>query len=91
MIATVKAPNTPNTEKEQYNNINFRFVHGLAIPYIEIHIPDKKRLKALTVSPRIGLNSNDVDTIESVRTCLKYLGYTHKIDILCSEIPLRYY
>lgn len=91
MITTVRNLECFGTKEKQCGNVNFRLAHGFAIPYIEIHIPNKEILEAITLSPRIGLNSNDEDTIESVRSYLNYLGYTHDIEILCSEIPLRYY
>lgn len=91
MITTVRNLDCVGIKEKQCNNVKFRLAHGFAIPYIEIHIPNKEILKAITLSPRIGLSSNDEDTIESVRSYLNYLGYTHDIEILCSEIPLRYY
>ena len=91
LVICIKSLDNPGVDINQREEIRHRFVHGLVIPYIEVRIPNKKILKAVTISPQIGLNSEEKLLIESVKEYLKYLGYTHEIDIRCSEIPLRYY
>lgn len=91
IIATVRDSDQIYIDGKRRDDIKFRLSHGLAIPYFELLIPDKKVLKAVSISPRIGLNSSNEEAIQSMRNYLHHLGYEHDIRILCSEIPLRYY
>ena len=91
LSATVKESNRIYIDEKRRDDIKFRLSHGLAIPYFELYIPKKEVLKAISISPKIGLNTDDKAAIDSMRSYLLHLGYNHKIDIRCSEIPLRYY
>ena len=89
--ATVKESDRIYIDEKRRDDIKFRLSHGLAIPYFELYIPKKEVLKAISISPKIGLNTDDKAAIDSMQLYLRHLGYNHKIDIRCSEIPLRYY
>lgn len=91
MMATVRSSSRVLIDGKRRDDIKYRLSHGLAIPYFELCIPNKKVLKAVSISPKIGLNSSDDAAIDSMRTYLCHLGYEHDIEIHCSEIPLRYY
>lgn len=91
IIVTVKDSDELYIDGQRRDDIKFRLSHGLSIPYFELLIPDKKALKAVSISPRIGLNSSDEIAEESMRAYLRHLGYEHNINIRCSQIPLRYY
>lgn len=90
MLATVKSSESYIGDQHR-DDIKFRLSHGLAIPYFELLIPHKQALKAVSISPMVGLNSDTDFVKESMRTYLNNLGYTHDIEIRFSEIPLRYY
>lgn len=91
LIATVRHSDDFHIDGKRRDDIKFRMSHGLVIPYFELLIPNKKVLKAVSISPRIGLNSSDEFAEESMRVYLQHLGYEHDINICCSQIPLRYY
>ncbi len=91
IMITVKESKEIYINGKRRNDIKFRLSHGLVIPYFELYIPQKNILKEISISPKIGLNSDDKSSIESMRFYLKHLGYVHDINIRCSEIPLRYY
>lgn len=91
IMVTVKDSDELYIDGQKRDDIKFRLSHGLAIPYFELLIPNKKVLKAVSISPRIGLNSSDDMAKESMRAYLQHLGYEHNINIRCSQIPLRYY
>ena len=91
MMATVRMSDKTDIDGKKRDDIRFRLSHGLVIPYFELHIPQKPALKAISISPRIGVNADNTAAIESMKLYLKTLGYIHDIDIRCSEIPLRYY
>lgn len=78
-------------ETDSMEALKYRFGYGLTIPYIEVIISDKTLLKAVSVSPQIGLNTDNGLLVEELRKYLSRLGYKHYVDLLCSEIPLRYY
>ena len=90
MISTVKSSDS-YIDNQHRDDIKFRLSHGLTIPYFELIIPHKQALKSVSISPMIGLNSDTDFVIESMSVYLHNLGYTHDIEIRCSEIPLRYY
>ena len=75
---------------DRFDFVKYRFDHGLVIPYFEIVI-NKEALSAISVSPQIGLSSDSELIKSSIENYLKKQGYTSKININCSEIPLRYY
>lgn len=88
MIVTLRSPDDPNVNKTECDDIRYREAHGLKIPYVEICIPKKEYLKTVVLSPTFKSNKNEEERIEEVRDYLKKMGYTHDIDIRCSEIPL---
>ena len=75
---------------DRFDFVKYRFDHGLVIPYFEMII-NKEALNAISVSPQIGLSSDSELIKDSIKNYLKKQGYTSKIIVNCSEIPLRYY
>lgn len=90
MLATVKDSGKSFIDGKKRDDIKYRFNYGLAIPYFELLIPHKEILKAVTISPKIGLNTENKDAITAMKKYLHNMGYNHEIEIKCSEIPLRY-
>ena len=91
LISTVRNSGNNEIEGKKRDDIKFRLSHGLAIPYFELLIPNKEILKAISISPKIGLNTDNDSLTLAMKKYLRNLGYSHQIDINCSEIPLRYY